>query len=143
MAHIVKKVGKLKSELALSAENHMKFIMFFESNVWKEDELTHLCRTIQPIYRFFFENSPTSIYYYSSYIFHQFSQRTTNNELPTVFALAKYYCGKIAHIPISHISLSGFDEKHLAELLENVFEGSDVHSQSLFFRIVLLFSRQL
>lgn len=37
MAEIVSKVGKLKSELALSEENHMKFIIFFESNVWKED----------------------------------------------------------------------------------------------------------
>jgi hypothetical protein len=68
----------LKDHLSLSDETHMKFILFFESNAWKNHELELIKVNIQPIYHFFYANSPTAIFYHCNFIFQQFSQKSIN-----------------------------------------------------------------
>ena len=83
----------------------MKFIILLEGKVWDEAGTKELEDSIQPVYRFHYENSATSIFYHCSYIERQalFATVNINVELATIAEIMAYFYPKATYVPFLHI----------------------------------------
>lgn len=83
----------------------MKFIILLEGMIWDEAGTIELEDNIQPVYRFHYENSATSIFYHCSFIERQamFATVNINVELATIAEIMNYFYPKTTYVPFLHI----------------------------------------
>jgi chemotaxis protein histidine kinase CheA len=137
---LIKQLKILQLRVLLEGEPYMKFIVLFEGAIWSQGLLNQVEAEVQPVYRFHYANSATSVYYHCNHIQRHaiFSTVTKNMEITAISAIVHYFLPRLTHAPFRFIDFSTLDHAKIVECVEQLKELSGVAAHAIESRLFAL-----